>query len=144
MSGHIHAAHTSPPRISPVTAHDSCMALTRAAFGTILSPWRVFPKIFLMILRGKRTVNQGAAWILTSFSVGLEHRFCQYLVSFADFHAWAQSHRDECTLKGGCMVCCYTDDVFVMSSVTLELKKWRGNAFVLPSQIVIARVLITD
>lgn len=77
-------------------------------------------------------MNHGAAWILTSFSMGLEHRHCQYLVSFADFHVWAQKHRNGCTLKERCVACC-TDDVFVMSSVTLELRKWRGGDFVLPS-----------
>lgn len=44
----------------------------------------------------------------------------------------------------GKIMVCYTHDGFVMSSVTSELRKWRGNDFVLPSQIVIARVIITD
>lgn len=39
---------------------------------------------------------------------------------------------------------CYSDDSFVMSSITSESRKWRESDFVLPSQIVIARILITD
>lgn len=76
-------------------------------------------------------------------SVGLEHRPCQFLVSFAAFHAWTRNHRDACALKERWMAC-YSDDSFVMSFITSESRKWRESDFVLLSQIVIARVLITD